>query len=128
MMIPRAHRKGEKDTDTGEMRGEDAEVALRDTETVVMTINTEIEVKETDTKKTTTTTDAAEAVEGDAEVLLQNVREDVGLRHQIDVEKIKGNNARETPPRSTNNRRQTETDERANSVRRFKVDNIRCCQ
>ena len=129
MRIPRVHPKGEKETGTREQTGEDVEVALLGTEAVVKTINTELDVKETDTKKINTTTDTAEAIKGeDAEVLLQSLREDVGLRHQIDVEKIKGNNARETPPRSTNNRRQTETDERANLVRRFKVDHIRCCQ
>ena len=52
MRTPRVHPKEEREGDRGEMTGEDVEVALRDTETVVMTIDPEIDVKETDIKKT----------------------------------------------------------------------------
>ena len=129
MKTPRAHPQGEKETGTGEMTGEEVEVALRDTETVVMTIDSEMDVRRADTKKTTTMTDTAEVIKrAGAEVLLLSLKEDLGLRHQIGVEKVKGINTPEITPRSTNNRNQMETDERANTVRRFEVDIIVCYQ
>ena len=128
---------GEKETDTEKITVKDAEVTLLVTETIaITTIDTEIDAMEkAEIEKTTTMMDAEEVMKGksvevpprslreDAGVPPRRLREGTGVRHLPVAGKVidpKAVGALKSTRRSTNNRNKTETDERANMVRKIK--------